>query len=225
MFLKHSNQKHTHSLVIFDWDGTLYNSIPAIVNAVQSVFKHAGSMIPTEQQIKRGIGLTNKKQFEQLINTVGPVDLTFESFIERFYHEHQSSTSSLFSYTLMVLDHLKGAGVACAIATGKERDACLKDLDHYSLLGYFDTIRGAEDGPSKPSPTILESIMDELNVKKERVLMVGDSVLDIQAGQAAGIKTYAVASGSSTFNDLHEQQPTYIAHDLEAETLVRLVES
>jgi phosphoglycolate phosphatase len=74
-----------------------------------------------------------------------------------------------------------------------------KTLDALNLLKYFELIAGGDSSPErKPSPVPILRVLSLLNVAPREALMVGDSVYDMVAGRAAGLKTVAVAYGYGT---------------------------
>lgn len=79
----------------------------------------------------------------------------------------------------------------------------------------FTVIIGAGQGlPLKPAPDALLSIMAQLNVSRERTVMVGDGTTDMRCGRAAGVITCAAAYGFRSEAELRREAPDHIVHDL-----------
>lgn len=96
-------------------------------------------------------------------------------------------TNEVFEAMYKLLPALKKRGVKIAMATNLGRGSADKFLDDSELVHIMDYMACADDAPFKPAPDMLEMIMDEAWIQPENTIMVGDSLEDMQAAQAAGI--------------------------------------
>ena len=83
-----------------------------------------------------------------------------------------------------------------AIATGKSRRGLDRALEAGDLKAYFTASRCADETNPKPHPAMLLELMDELNVSKDRTLMIGDTSHDLEMARAAGVDALAVTYGA-----------------------------
>ncbi len=200
--------KGKFDLLIFDWDGTLVDSIDWIVHCLQTAAKAHGFKAPNEQAAKNTIGLC----IQQAMATLFPgIDQkTQERLSARYSQEFFSqdiNKNHIFSGVENMLSSLINNSYQLAIATGKTRKGLDWAMQGTELSHYFDITRCADESASKPHPMMLEQIIKEMGVEKQRVVMIGDSVHDIQMANNAGIAAIAVACGANSAAELEQCKP------------------
>ncbi|MCK4869489.1 MAG: HAD family hydrolase [Gammaproteobacteria bacterium] len=182
-----------YELIVFDWDGTLVDSIPTVVANFQSTARAMQLEVPTREQIEQQIGL----EFNDIVTSLfGAIDMTCFS---QFYNEiHNTSWQRMrpFAGALNTLKYLDHAGYTIAVATNRCREQLQQMLNNLQLQDFFAmTICGDEASP-KPDPAMLLQILETLNISPTRALMVGDSLYDIQFANNAGVDLVAVNYGA-----------------------------
>jgi phosphoglycolate phosphatase len=195
-------------LIIFDWDGTLVDSIDWIVSCLQIAAKAHDCHIPTPQAAKNIIGLSIDKAITELFPTISLV--TAQSLVEHYrqaFFSKQMSPDDLFSGVYTMLNELKQAGYYLAVATGKNRQGLDYALQATQTREFFCTSRCADETSSKPHPKMLEEIMQQMNIKAARTVMVGDSSHDLQMANKANISAIGVACGAHSTATLQAYQP------------------
>ena len=200
--------KGRFDLIIFDWDGTLVDSIDWIVCCLQKAARSQGCDIPEEQAAKEIIGLSIQKAMEKLFPEID--EKTQEQLIASYSQEFFSkpiTEDDLFSGVNEMLQKFKQAGYQLAVATGKSRSGLEKAMQGTGLSDFFHITRCADQTASKPHPVMLEEIIKEMAVSKERVVMVGDSVHDMQMAINAGISSIAVSCGANSTEQLQHYNP------------------
>lgn len=195
-------------LLIFDWDGTLINTIDWITYCLQTASERCGCAIPEAQAAKNVIGLS----IQAATSTLHPdVDgKTHEQLVQHYAKEYgskQLSRADLFPDTYEMLVALKGAGYQLAVATGKTRHGLNEALHATQTADLFTITRCADETRSKPNPTMLLQIMQTTQALPERSLMVGDSVHDLQMAINARISSVAVYCGANDADTLQTYNP------------------
>lgn len=187
-----------YRLIVFDWDGTLMDSISTIVAcAVHAACDIGAEDEGTADRIRAAIGLA----LDQTAFRVLPqgTDAQRAAWVERYRHHWIDSYRDrpvLFSGVAELLDRLEGDGYWLAIATGKSRAGLDRDLEATGQRGRFLTTRTVSEAPSKPRPEMLLGILDELGVGRREALMVGDTTFDLDMANNAGIGGVGVLTGS-----------------------------
>lgn len=185
-------------LVIFDLDGTLVDSILDTTNAVNHVLRpyDLGNLTPVA--VAEMLSLTNSAP--DLIRNVLEkhcIDTNASLVIERFfeyYSLHLTDTTLAYPEITETLEALNG--YVNAVITNKLEHLALKMLNALGLSKYFSLIVGGDTIPErKPSPAPVMHVLTTLNFKPDEAIMVGDSKADIDAGNAAHVRTVAVAYG------------------------------
>lgn len=195
-------------LLIFDWDGTLINSIDWITHCLQTASARCGCEIPEAQAAKDVIGLS----IQQATSTLHPtVDAhTHEQLVQHYSSEYlskQLSRADLFPDVIEMLTELKHAGYTLAVATGKTRHGLQAALHATATEDLFAVTRCADETASKPDPKMLLEIMQVTNCAPERTLMVGDSIHDLQMANNARISAVGVCCGAHSKDILQQHEP------------------
>ncbi len=206
---------HDADLVVFDWDGTLFDSTGLIahslVRAAQALDLGEVSMAQARQVI--GLGLS-----EATHSLIGQVSAaTLEQFVAtyRTYYFSDEGTLVFFDGILPLLHALKAQGKYLAVATGKSHMGLMRLFDaHPEMKRLFDATRTADQTCSKPHPQMLHELLDELDVSAARAVMVGDTQYDIDMAHAAQMRSLAVSFGAHSVADLQAVRPTHLVHDV-----------
>ncbi|WP_394132144.1 HAD-IA family hydrolase [Shewanella maritima] len=196
-------------LVIFDWDGTLMDTVGKIVACMQSVATELSLVVPSEQQVRDIIGLSLPAVMDELFADYGD---KHEIIIETYRQHHQASqhATPLFNGSRQLLNQLDSEGYQLAVATGKARPGLDLVLSTTGLSEHFKTTRSASEAKSKPHPQMIESILAELNVPASRAVMVGDSRHDLNMASNAKVASIGVSYGAHCDKVLSQCNPIAI---------------
>lgn len=207
-------------LLIFDADGTLWDSENDVFLAFNHTLKTKVGFEVNETEFKKLAGLSIGTMFEKTLPD-DKKDLANEckNFYRSYYLDegHCMDTTELFDKVREVLEKFKEEGFYITMASGKPKRGLDKMVKHFELEEMFDMVLGTGESnfKSKPDPGIINYIMEELNVSKEDTVMIGDSKADVLAGKNAGIDTIAATYGFDKREDLENANPTYLIDDFE----------
>ena len=124
--------------------------------------------------------------------------------------EFAQPIDKLFPETLLLISNLKSRDKKLAIATGKGKESLQNVLNAYDLKEDFTVIATASDFANKPDPAMLEYIIDNTCIARNKTIMVGDSLVDILAANACGIDSVLVNREAVAM----QVQPTYEVNSL-----------
>ena len=198
-----------YGLLVFDWDGTLVDSIARIVESMRVAANEC--MLPQldETTIRGIIGLG----LPEAIRSLYP-DLEDEARVaifRRVYSDHYLSLevvpSPLFEGVRESLLAFRAQGYRLAVATGKSRRGLERVLAGHGWGDFFDVTRCADETASKPDPCMLHEILAHCGVAAGRALMVGDSPFDLQMAHNAGMTAVAVGYGAQSLTVLRGYRP------------------
>ena len=195
-------------MIIFDWDGTLINSIDWITNCLQHAAEQYDFPIPETQAAKDVIGLSINKAMQTLFPEVDKQ--TQEQLVACYsqkYLSKQITPDDLFPGVYGMLVQLNEAGYQLAVATGKTRVGLQEALKATGTEELFCITRCADETASKPDPRMLREIIQHTKVAKERSLMVGDSIHDLQMALNAHISAIGVSYGAHSEEFLQRYNP------------------
>jgi len=201
-------------LLVFDWDGTLFDSTGAIVRALQASCRDVGLPEPSDERASHVIGLG----LSEALRHAAP-DLTEDCLpllIERYRHHYLSFDQDiqLFAGAAELIEELHACGFLLAVATGKSRRGLDRAFSSSGLGRFFSASRCADECFSKPHPQMLEELMDEFCVAKEKTLMIGDTTHDMQMAANAGVAGLAVSYGAHPAETLHDLNPLACLQDV-----------
>ena len=191
-----SKNVRKYDCLIFDWDGTLMDSTVMIVSAVQKAAVDVGLPMPSEKNIRSGIGTSFDDQFARLFPADS--DTYYADFKSSFYRCYNREIPGLYPGVIDLLQELSSRGYLLSIATSGSRAMLQGMFRSYDIEKFFSITCTADEYAAKPSPDMLNFIVSSLAVDKERSLMIGDSVNDIYAASNAGISAVGVTSGVSS---------------------------
>lgn len=183
-------------LLVFDWDGTLMDSAPAIIASIQASCADLGLPVPARERAAHVIGLGLKDALSYAVPELPPGDYGKLAERYRYHYLARDPDIELFPGMREMLASLKQRGYLLAVATGKSRVGLDRVLDATQLKPYFDSSRCADETHSKPHPAMLQELMQELLIEPEATLMIGDTAHDLQMAVSAGVPALAVSYGA-----------------------------
>jgi phosphoglycolate phosphatase len=188
--------KPKHELIIFDWDGTLMDSVAKIVRCFNAALEDAGAPDPGEDAIRHIIGLGLGEAVTELLPEADAAtrEQVVERYRQHFLHLDQTGME-LFPGVRTGLEDLSAQGYMLAIATGKARRGLERVLRDTGTAHLFCATRCADEAFSKPHPRMLEDILEQTGFDASRALMVGDTTYDMQMARHAGMDGLAVTYG------------------------------
>jgi len=176
-------------IFVFDLDGTLADTAPALLNAGNQVLKNIGRKPIKLEQYKGFIGGGTKKQVEKLLISTGGIpdrglDFYFKLFQDRYYADPVKGCS-LYEGVLELLELLKKKGIKSTICTQKFEESAKKVLLHLNIYQYFDGFAyGDSTGVLKPDPKVFyHSVQGLCNGK---YFYIGDTAIDLLLAKAVG---------------------------------------
>ena len=189
--------KRCFDLIIFDWDGTLVDSIDWIVHCIQQAAVRFDCPIPAPAAVRDIIGLSIEQALIILLPeaTSGIRSQIAASYTQTFFSK-QMGRNDLFPGVYPMLQHFRQHGYRLAVATGKKSSGLARAVQATGVADLFCTTRCSDQTASKPDPLMINEIVAELGVSKQRTLMVGDSVHDMQMALNADVAAIAVTCGA-----------------------------
>ena len=206
-------------LIVFDWDGTLFDSTALIVRCMQSACADIGVPVPSAERAAYVIGLGLHDALQHAVP--GLPESRYPELGQRYRHHYMASRQDLvlFDGTLAMLQALKQRNHWLAVATGKSRQGLDEALHDVRLLGLFDATRTADETAGKPHPLMLQQLMREFGADPQRTLMIGDTTHDLQLAINAGTASVGVSYGAHAPDAFAALNPLHVAHstaDLQA---------
>lgn len=172
--------------LIFDLDGTLIDSRADLAASGNHARSAVGLPALPLAQVVSYVGDGVDKLIERLVPAVDKRAAAKQAF-EAHYHDHCCDATRPFDGLVASLDLLRANGWLLAVATNKPDAFTHAILSGCGIADRFVAVRGG-DGPRKPDPGQLRSILNELGGDAAQSWMIGDHHTDIRAGRAAGCR-------------------------------------
>lgn len=194
-----------YKVLVFDWDGTLINSVPHIVDCIRVASDAVGTAFPGEEASRRIIGLGMQEALESLF---GVQSSEFVQAFRMAYSQHffsrESGRDDFFPGVVDTLVKIRAQGVPLAVATGKSWQGMQRALQGLKMEDWFVSVKCADRTASKPDPRMLIELQQELKVEGHEMLMVGDTSFDLEMARRAGVACLGVAYGAHPPEELIE---------------------
>lgn len=197
-------------LVVFDLDGTLVDTLPAIAEAMNGVLRDEGLPEWPRETYRRFAGDGAMMLVKRATRHEFDADHTRLLDLLRKFRERDEKTDEQFARPYdgvrEMLDALRARCALTAIATNKEEPEALALVSREFGLDRFVAVRGAvPGGPMKPDPTPVHEIAALARVPLSRTVFVGDTDTDMRTGRNAGVFTVGCSWG---FRDADELRAT-----------------
>lgn len=202
-------------LCIFDWDGTLSDSMAAIGCALHNAADALGLPRQTASMVRRAAG----RMPEQAAQMLYPQDGALHHRLTTLYRQHldridRRQPPPLYNGARQTLERLRASGHRLALATAMNRAAIDRAFAHHHLAPLFAATRTAAETSPKPDPQMLQEILRECGTSPDQAIMVGDGEQDMEMAHRAGMRAVAVAWGSTSKHRLAAHKPLAILDDI-----------
>ncbi len=213
--------------IIFDLDGTLFNSIDDIADAVNTNLVEAGlNPHPVENYIAwigNGAYKLVERALPEKFHNEEQIRFYLDKFLET-YNKNWNVKSKIYDGIPEVLDYLSHEGIMLSILSNKPHLLTLKIADYYFQKWNFKSVFGQREGiPKKPDPQAAIEIAGLCGMKVDEFIYVGDSKTDMKTALAAGMLPIGVTWGYGTIQSIKEAGATYIIKN--PIELIQLVQS
>lgn len=193
------------SVVLFDVDGTIVDSAPAVMNAFRGALSDYDLPIPDDQRLRTYVGPPLWYSFSDL-GYEGELLAHLVSGYRARYQAHYLDPEP-FPGVIELLHDLHRAGIPLATATSKQAPMALAQMEHLGLSEVFDVIAGATPDPASSKATVIREALTRLEargVDTSHPVIIGDSIWDVRGAQEAGIPVIGVGWGYATEDGLDE---------------------
>lgn len=177
--------------IIFDFDGTIFNSNRVIVDSWQEVFRHYTGREGDVKEIYHTFGETIRFTVQKFFPEA---DVDEAVRIYRAYQQaHYEGLVGLFDGTREMMDQMRDAGHTLSVVTSRTKSTTLQYLEELGIQDYFDVLITCDDTDRhKPDPKPLLMALDALHAKPEEAIMLGDTKFDIGCCNNAGVDSILV---------------------------------
>ena len=206
-----------YKFIIFDWDGTLMDSVGKIVQSMQRAAADVNLPVPTRKDVEHIIGISLAPAIGRLFNLHD--DKAIDTIVARYKHHFLHADTipcALFPGVDDLLQALQNTDTTLAVATGKARRGLTRAWQQTNTGHYFDFSRCADESESKPSSDMLQQLLDESGFDVSQSVMIGDTTYDMQMAQTIGMDRIGVNYGVHHPDELKAYSPLFQAKSVSA---------
>ena len=205
-----------YKAVCFDFDYTLGDATDAILAGFTHALTAMGWPPPEREAVRRTVGYMIEDAYTMLTGDADPAhrEQMRPLFVE-VAHPMQVEHTPLFPGAMELLGGLRGQGIRLGIVSSKRTQVLQEVLEHNGALEFFGVIVGSDVVKEyKPDPEGLLLAMEQMRVSPGQVLYCGDTLIDAQTAQRAGVDFCAVLNGTTTEQEFLSVPHVHIARDL-----------
>jgi HAD superfamily hydrolase (TIGR01509 family) len=183
--------------ILFDKDGVLIDSFDSCFTSFNETLAQYGKQkIPRDRYLKNYWGNKSENNLNKLFKkeTLDKKEEILDYYMSR--RKYNVYLTKIFNNTISVIEKLVKI-YKLGVVTNTSKDLTLNILNKFELLEYFDVIVGGDEGTPKPAPDLILKACEELDVREEQTVFVGDTEADVKAGKAANIITLIIANKSN----------------------------
>ena len=200
--------------LVFDFDGTLADTTEGILQTTRATFARMGLPIPSDADIRLGIGLPLKGS----LHTAGVPDDRLDEgsdIYHEIFYEIAPKHINIYPGVRESLEMLAAKGLRMGIATSRTEHSLVMLLEEHGIRQYFEILGsvGCVERP-KPAPDLVRWVLERFGADPSEAMVIGDTTYDIQMGTAAGCRTCAVSYGNHSVERLLTASPDHIVADL-----------
>lgn len=192
--------------VLFDMDGTLIDSSPGITRSARYALAHYGIEVSDLDSLRKFIG---PPLWESFVGFYNFPEAQAKEAVE-VYRERYNVTGifecHLFQGVEECLKILKNEGYLIAVTSSKPEQSCKRILEHFQILELFDEVAGATfDGKIETKEEVLKELFRRWkHIKPEEMILIGDTVFDVNGAKKVGIDCIGVTFGFGHREEMEE---------------------
>lgn len=195
-------------VVIFDWDGTLVDSVEHIADSLHQAATELGYPARERAAYRDIIGLGIIEALEVLYPELNRNEIQdVREGYARYFFARKTTPVNVFAGMAELLADLRTSGRGCAVATGKSRKGLDVALASSGLGSHFEVTRCADETRSKPDPLMLDEIIRHYGIAPSDAVMVGDSRYDLDMARRFDMPAVGVEWGVHDRAELGRYSP------------------
>jgi HAD superfamily hydrolase (TIGR01549 family) len=196
--------------VIFDWDGTLVNTIPTLFKSHNYVRQKLSFPAWSMEEYRSVIHRSTREVYPELYGSRAQlaIDILYE-----YYHDNHLQSLELFSGGRELVEYLYEASVRMAVVSNKRQDYLEREISYLGWSEYFEIIIGAGTAKrDKPNPDPLLMALDhmELAPDMETILYIGDTRTDLETSQKAKCASVLILNDEDKIELIKSHAPGFV---------------
>jgi len=207
----------TWSAILFDLDGTITDSAPAITTSLARTFALLGRPVPSDAELLAYVGPPMLAAFREYAGMTPDEAVEALAVYRADYQGESSLDTAVYPGVAGLLERIYAMGIPLALATSKPEHSAIEILTHFDLAKYFTVIVGASDSETRSAKAdiVAEALLrlDAAGAALTSPVMVGDRSYDAEGAAANGVPTIMVEWGYGSPAEAAEATATVYSVD------------
>jgi phosphoglycolate phosphatase len=186
-----------YPLVIFDLDGTILDTLEDLHASANAALRAFSMPERSLSEIRAFVGNGIRKLIELIVPSDTPAETidSVQQFFSGHYKQHCSDRTRPYDGIAELICELRPLGCKTAVVSNKD-DYAVRALCEMHFPGMFDVVVGSREGVrKKPAPDSVNEVLVQLGLNREEAVYIGDSEVDYETANNAGMKLLTVAWG------------------------------
>ncbi len=211
-------------LIVYDLDGTLADTRLDIARSANWALLQIGLPALSDEEVAQCVGIGVQHLMREIIRrSSGDAQAENEAVVKKavsifraHYDEHLLDETRLYAGVEQTLDFFDQKRVLQAVLTNKSEGFSRKILSGLGVGRYFFSVMGGDSPlPKKPEPDSLLALMKLAKTGPAGTVFVGDSVIDVETGKRAGVRTIVIPNGFQNREEIEPSRPDVILENFE----------
>ncbi len=210
---------------IFDLDGTILDTLQDLANSVNYALREKGYPCRSVEEVRSFVGNGIPMLIKRAVpdGTAATDSEEVLSVFKKHYSQHLNDNTKPYDGIKEILHTINENGVKTAVVTNKAHDAA-NELTNHFFGNLIDITIGQKDGvPTKPDPSSLNCVLEELNISNTDAVFIGDSDVDVKTAHNGGLKCIGVTWGFRNRENLLSAGADFIAD--KPEEIIRILDN
>lgn len=196
--------------VLFDFDGTLFDTGPGITNCLREALLKCGYAVAPDDDLKRFVGPPLPQAFREFFGIVGEDSEKLLLTYRAIYAEKGVFDCAPIADAEQFLRRLRERGVKTAVATSKPLRFANAILERFGFDKYFCAVCGIDDDESLLKSQIVAQAMQKIGAVPAETVMIGDRKFDVLGAAANGIPCIGLDTGFGEKNELQKAGAVFV---------------
>ena len=197
--------------IFFDWDGTLVDTIPMLIDAHNHVRRMLGYDDWTNEEFYSNLKHSSLDLYPRIYGEQSDQAL---ELLYTFVENNHLERLSILPHAAELLEWLSAQGVRVGIISNKKHVYLLREIDHLGWAHHVEIAIGAgQASANKPDAAPIIMAAEEIGVDHTEIFYVGDTITDLLAAKNTGCRAVFVTNGDDKDELIKEFSPFYVAND------------
>lgn len=207
--------------LIWDWNGTLLDDLDLCIDIMNGILRRRGLPLLDRQRYHSVFDFPVRNYYAQL--GLDTCDESFRSLSIEFIsaYDQRRFEARLHPGAREILEHVVNQGITQSILSAYRQETLSQIVEHFDLVRFFSRVAGLDNVYAHSKAALGRSLVDQLRLPGTEVLMIGDTLHDLEVAAETGVDCVLIAHGHHPLDRLSARCPNVFANLAELDTALR----